>query len=316
MKRLLALLRHGKGLRHAPVVHEAPVAFAPRVMLQGLPGGPLDVSRDHCPVSLRPFVLGLRLPSPPDPRRALSLEFRMADGEASLLARLALKPFGRISLKQDGLHLFAPDCTANRCLPRPALWFRYLLAWQDARRAAGRGDALRMSAPDLRALNAYYIVPRPVFLVGVAHEECVNLFPMDLVAPLPSDAYVLALRATSPAVQMIEASGRIAMSSAPAGRLEEVYALGRQHGRSTLDLQTLTLPITRSPLFGLPVLDQAGLTRELSVEAVHRIGSHALFVTRIEREAGQAGRQLAHVSGMYVEWLRRRARPCETLGAL
>jgi flavin reductase (DIM6/NTAB) family NADH-FMN oxidoreductase RutF len=319
VKRLLSLLRHGKGLRHVPVVVDGSSGFAPRVVLRGLPDGPVDVSGDHVPVSLRPLVLGVRLgarnaPSP-DPARPLWLEIGPADPDAAPLARLALKPAGILPLKQDALHLFEPACTANRCVPRPTLWLRYLLAWQHDRTAAQRGDALRMSPGDLRALNAYYIVPRPVFLVGVAHEDRVNLFPMDLVGALSSGEYLLALRATSPSIALMEASRHIAMSSAPAGQLEAVYALGRQHHLAALDLSTLTVPVARSPLFGLPVLE-GGLVRELFVERTERIGSHVLFITRIEREAGRAGRQLAHMSGMYAEWLRRGQQGCEVLAPL
>jgi flavin reductase (DIM6/NTAB) family NADH-FMN oxidoreductase RutF len=318
--RWLSLIRDGKGLRHVPVVVTDVYGFAPRVVLHGLPGGPVDVSGDHCPVSLRPLLVGMRLGSkdalPPDPARQLSLEICPADPASAPLARLALRPAGIVPLKHDALHLFEPDCTANRCVPLPTLWLRYLLAWQHDRTAAKRGDALRMSPRDLRALNAYYIVPRPVFLVGVAHEGQENLFPMDLVGALSSGEYLLALRSTSPSVALMEASRHIAMSSAPAAQLQAVYALGKQHHLSALDLSTLTVPVARSPLFGLPVLEQDGLMRELFVERVERIGSHALFVTRIEREAGHAGRQLAHMSGMYAEWLRRERQACEVLAPL
>jgi flavin reductase (DIM6/NTAB) family NADH-FMN oxidoreductase RutF len=317
MKHWLSLLRGGKGLRHAPVVYGDAPQLSLRVMLQGLPGGPIDVSHDHCPVSLRPLVLGVRLDAEDaDAARRLWLEICPPGPEAAPLARVALKPTGALPMKRGALHLFEAEGTVNRCLPRPALWLRYLLAWQNARTSARRGDALCMSARDLRALNAYYIVARPVFLVGVGHEERVNLFPMDLVGSLSSGEYLLALRATSPGVALMEASRRIAMSSAPAELLEAVYALGSQHRQPTLDLGRLAVPISRSPLFGLPVLDRPGLVRELRVERVERIGSHVLFITRIERESGDASRQLAHMSGMYIEWLRRRQHACEVLAPL
>lgn len=320
MRRLLSLLRGGKGLRHAPVVYADSPKFALRVVLRGLPSGLVDVSGDHCPVSLRPFVLGVRLvvkdTDPSVPARRVWLEICPPDPEGPPLARLALKSVGVLPLKHGALHLFEVERTVNRCLPRPILWFRYLLAWQNARTAARRGDALCMSARDLRALNAYYIVARPVFLVGVGHDERVNLFPMDLVGALSSGEYLLALRATSPGVAIMESSKRIAMSSAPAELLDAVYALGSQHRQPTLDRSKQTVPLSSSPLFGLPVLKQAGLVRELSVERVERIGSHVLFIARIEHETGLAGRQLAHMSGMYIEWLRRSQRDCEVLAPL
>lgn len=320
MRRLLSLLRNGKGLRYAPVVYADAAEFSLRVVLRGLPCGPLDVSRDHCPVSLRPFVLGVRLAAQDAdqdaPARPMWLEIYPPDSETASLARLALKSAGVLPLRHGALHFFEVERTVNRCLPRPALWLRYLLAWQNARAAARRGDALRMSARDLRAMNAYYTVARPVFLVGVRHEERMDLFPMDLVGALSSGEYLLALRATSPGVALMEASKRIAMSSAPAELLDAVYALGSRHRQPTADLIALNVPTSSSPLFGLPVLARAGLVRELFVERVERIGSHVLFMTRIEHETGLAGRQLAHLSGTYIEWLRRDRRACEVLAPL
>lgn len=316
MRRLLSLLRHGKGLRYAPVVCADTAEFALRVLLRGLPGGPLDVSGDHCPVSLRPVVLGVRLPEGADRDVAacrLWLEICAPDDGAAPLARLALTSVGALPLKQGTLHLFEVARTVNRCLPRSSLWLRYLLAWQDARTSVRRGDPLRMSARDLRALNAYYIVARPVFLVGVQHEQRQDLFPMDLVGPLSSGEYLLALRTTSPAVALVEASRRIAMSSAPAELLDAVYALGSRHRQLAVDLGKPDMPTSSSPLFGLPVLDRAGLMRELRVERVDRIGSHVLFMARIEHEIGFEGRQLAHLSETYIEWLQRHQRACEVL---
>ncbi|MDG0833463.1 hypothetical protein [Roseateles saccharophilus] len=317
---MLSLLRNGKGLRHAPVVYANSPEFSLCVVLRGLPSGPVDVSSDHCPVSLRPFILGIRLATEAfdasAPAPGMWLEISLPPPEDVPLARLALTSVGMLPLKRGSLHLFRVERTVNRCLPTPNLWLRYLLAWQNARTAARRGDALCMSARDLRALNAYYIVARPVFLVGAGHGERVNLFPMDLVGALSTGEYLLALRATSPGVALMEDSKRIAMSSAPAELLHAVYALGNQHRRPTLDPNQQTVPISSSPLFDLPVLEQAGLVRELSVDRVERIGSHVLFMARIEQESGLAGRQLAHMSGMYIEWLRRSGRDCEVLAPL
>ena len=54
-----------------------------------------------------------------------------------------------------------------------------------------------------------------------------------------------------------------------------------------------------------------GFTRELTVQQVHRVGSHVLFVCRVDEEQGTTPRQLAHLSEMYVEWLRQRGREVE-----
>jgi hypothetical protein len=103
-----------------------------------------------------------------------------------------------------------------------------------------------------------------------------------------------------------------AMSAAPAEHFALIYTLGAHHRTPSVDLSTLPFSVQRSPLYGLPVLAQ-GVTRELAVTAVHRVGSYNLFVCRVDAESGTTTRALALVSAMYAEWLARRGRPLETL---
>ena len=170
-----------------------------------------------------------------------------------------------------------------------------------------------MSAADLRCLNVYYAWPRPVYLIGVAAGDRSNLFPMDLVGRVGSGDFLLALRATSPAIELMETSRAIAMSAAPADRLTEVYALGAHHRRPSVDTSALSFAVRASPRHGLAVLPD-GFTRELSVRAVHRIGSHVLFVCQVDEEQGSTPRQVAHVSQMYVDWSAGQGRPFEPAG--
>jgi hypothetical protein len=102
------------------------------------------------------------------------------------------------------------------------------------------------------------------------------------------------------------------MSAAPAEHFALIYTLGAHHRTPSVDLSTLPFSVQRSPLYGLPVLTQ-GLTRELAVTAVHRVGSYDLFVCRVDAESGTTTRALALVSAMYAEWLTRQGRPIEAL---
>ena len=103
------------------------------------------------------------------------------------------------------------------------------------------------------------------------------------------------------------------MSAAPASLLRAVYDLGRQHGLNTIDVSTLSFGVRSSFAFGLPVLADNGLVREISVRQVHRVGSHVVFVGDIENEMGHTVDRLAHMSAMYAEWLNRMGRPQRTL---
>jgi flavin reductase (DIM6/NTAB) family NADH-FMN oxidoreductase RutF len=304
LKTAWSLLRNGRGLAHSPVV--APAESGVRVLLHGTGGAPLDVTADHVPVSLRPLVLGVRLDAEPAASDRLTLSFRAADDGAEF-GRLDAKITGSLPMSRGALWLLAPTRCRNRCAPAATRWAQYAFAWRHARLAPARGDRLGMTAGDLRCLNLYYAVRRPVYLVGVAFEGRTNLFPMDLVGRLSSGEFMMALRATSPAIELMERSRRIALSIAPADQLQAVYALGAHHKRDTVDVDALPFPVLPSPRFGLPSL--AGrLSHEVAVEQVHRIGSHVLFLTRIEAHDDLHDSQLAHVSTWYAEWAARRGR--------
>jgi flavin reductase (DIM6/NTAB) family NADH-FMN oxidoreductase RutF len=315
MMGLLHLLRHGRGLRHLPIVYPDQERVSVRVLLCGEGGEAIDVTRDHVPVSLRPLVLGLRLEDSAGELASPRLEFRDALANDRSLASIDLTSVGRLPLSRGHLRLFETSGCRNWCVTAPTRWTRYALAWQHARRAPARGDALCMPASDLRCLNAYYISPRPVYLVSVAHGGRSNIFPMDLVGPVSSGDFLLALRATSPSIEVIESSRQIAMSGAPANQREAIYALGAHHHKKSVDVTTLPFEFEQSELFNLPVLPGMGLVRELAVREVHRVGSHVLFVTQVQREAGRTEHQLAHMSGMYAEHLAKQGRPVQAVVA-
>jgi flavin reductase (DIM6/NTAB) family NADH-FMN oxidoreductase RutF len=228
------------------------------------------------------------------------------------LGTIDVSSVGTLPLSRGSLLLFKTGKCRNRTAPVLTRWWRYALAWVHARRSRSRGDRLCMTASDLRALNGYYMAARRVYLIGVASGGRTNLFPMDLVGSVGSGDFLLALRATSPAIELMEQSRVIAMSAAPADHLAEVYALGAHHKMDTVDVSALPFDVGASQLKGLPVLPQ-GFVRELSVLQTHRVGSHVLFVCRVDDEHGSTPRQIAHVSAMYAEWLGKRGRAVEAL---
>ena len=312
MKRILSSLWNGRPLRHLPIALGASDEPLVRFELHGLTDEPIDVSDRHVPVSMRPLVLGLRLDdlagAERAPRRLTVVSRDRASDE--YLGEIDLEPAGTLPIGTRTLSLFRTIGSRNATCGAPARTLRYALAWIHAKRAPSRGDGLCMSANDLRCLNVYYTWPRRVFLVGVAHGGRSNFFPMDLVGRVDGDHFLLALRATSPAIELMETSRVIAMSGAPADRLEPIYALGAHHRKTSVDTSALPFPVRSSPRHGLPMLAE-GFTRELTVQEVHRVGSHVLFVCRVDEEQGTTPRQLGHLSEMYVEWLQGRGREIE-----
>ena len=304
MKRLLKRALFGS----APMPAHVAVGFADartevRVVLDGL-GSPIDVSGDHVPVALRPFTLGLCLDASVTPsalRRArLRLVLRDWVGGGSVRGRLALRVVARepIALGARRLWLFEIAGSTNRCLPLVQLHARELHDWWGRRH--GDPHNFRMTASDLRAINVYYMRPRPVSLVTVIDGDASNIFPMDLIGPVSSGHFLLALRTTSPAVALMSHVRRVAVSAVPAAFKHAAYALGKHHRERSVDFGRLPFPTTASPEFGLPVPADALVVRELAIREVHTVGSHTLFVTEIEREtSGLAGEALCHIASPY-----------------
>lgn len=308
VKGLLSVLWRGAGLRHCPIALSEHDPLPVRFELHRPDAAPLDVTQDQVPVSLRPLILGIRVPRVT--ARCAIVVRDASSGER--LGEIECEPSGTIPLTSGELSLFRTIGCKNVTARAPVRWWRYTAAWVHAQRASSRGDRLCMSAADLRCLNVYYTAPRPVYLVGVGARGYSNLFPMDLVGFVGSGDFLLALRATSPAIDLMEESRIIAMSAAPADYVTEVYALGSHHRKANVDVSALPFSVRQSPLHRLPIV-AGGLVRELTVTASHRIGSHVLFVCRVDAERGDTYRQMAHMSQMYVEWLATRGRQVETL---
>jgi flavin reductase (DIM6/NTAB) family NADH-FMN oxidoreductase RutF len=265
-------------------------------------GTVLDVSADHVPVSLRPFTVGVcldRAVTTSDLRRA-SLVFRDWAGDRPTRGRLRLRPTEHsIDLGSHRLWLFQVAGSTNGCLPLVQLQAREIHDWWGRRKRANPYN-FRMTAADLRAINVYYIRPRPVSLVTVVDDDASNIFPMDLIGPVSSGHFLLALRSTSPAITLMSHIRRVAVSAVPASFKHAAYALGAHHRERSIDLGRLPFATVASPEFRLPAPADALVVRELAIRDIHTVGSHTLFVTDIVRETpGTRGDALCHVASPY-----------------
>lgn len=220
-----------------------------------------------------------------------------------LLGVLECEPAGAVEHPGGTLDLLRPTRSSVHCVSAAERIWRYALAWQHARRNARRPYAFVMSFADLCALNVFYMLPRPVYLVSVVHEDAGNLFPMDLVGPLGDRGFLLALRLTSPSVELMRASGKIAVSAVPASWKEVAYRLGDHHRKRTIAWDELPFAVAPSPVLALPVpVDALGL-RELELAHAEPVGSHMLFATEVKiASTRDHAPQLCHVSDMYAQW--------------
>jgi flavin reductase (DIM6/NTAB) family NADH-FMN oxidoreductase RutF len=192
--------------------------------------------------------------------------------------------------------------STNRCIAPVQMYAREARDAWHRRKGKPNPYNFKMSAPDLRALNVYYMRPRPVSLITTIHAGASDLFPMDLIGPLSSGTFTMALRSTSPAIPLMAGSRRIAVSAIPATFKQIAYGLGAHHATLCVDWAALPFATVNSPRFGLPVPRDALLVRELEILAVHTIHSHTFFVTEVVRQTLMSdGPAFCHMAGPCVQ---------------
>jgi flavin reductase (DIM6/NTAB) family NADH-FMN oxidoreductase RutF len=308
MKRLLGTVISGQSLRHRPVALRAAEQRPVRAVVK-TERGERDVTPLLFPVSLNPLLLGLCRTAGEPPAGAP--EVRMHDEVTGhLLGSMHLESAGIVDHAGRCVDLLRPVRSSVRCVPFMYRAWRHALAWRQAQLNARQPHAFQMTFPDLRALNVFYMMPRPVYLVSVAHLDASNIFPMDLVGPLGDGTFLLALRLTSPAVELMRRGGRIVVSGVPAELKETAYRLAAHHKQRSIGWDALPFPVTASPVFSIPVPAEALRVRELQVLRSEAVGSHMFFITSIVSDSTRSnGLQLCHVSDMYARWRAVRGRP-------
>jgi flavin reductase (DIM6/NTAB) family NADH-FMN oxidoreductase RutF len=299
MKQLLKRILFGAApwQAHATVGLRDPSRVT-RVVLDGL-GERRDVSDDHVPVSLRPLTIGLCLDASETPATDLRLTLEDWDDGSRVRGRIWLRPQQSIALPSGRHRLWICEVmrSSNGCLAPLHMYAREARdAWH--RRGKPNPYNFTMSVDGLRALNVYYMRPRPVSFVTVIDGGASDLFPMDLIGPVSSGQFLMALRSTSPAIPLMRSSRRLAVSALPAAFKQAAYALGKHHERMCVDWAALPFATLASPEFGLPVPRDALFVRELEIQAVHSIHSHTFFVTDVVRQTLMGdGPAFCHMAG-------------------
>ena len=304
-----ALLR-GQPLRLRPIALRRSEQHPVRVALEAA-GRHSDVTRAIFPAALEPLTIAFYGDAPAQALRdhgACRLRFEDIV-DSAVVGWIAIEPDAPLATPETPISLVRPTRSAIPCEAAIYRTWRHFLAWRHTRAGAVSDHNLQMSYPDLRALNVFYVLPRPVFLVSVEWRDRANMFPMDLVAPVGGNDFMLALRRTSPSVETMCESRRLVISAAPAALKEIAYRLGAHHREATINWSSLPFAVTASLEYRIPRLAESPIVRELYVEAFHSIGSHMLFSCRvISQETPTDVPQLCHVSDMYARWRRRRGR--------
>lgn len=247
-----------------------------------------DVTRNNVIAALRPLTLGVMFHQGQSPQLGtteLTLAMEKCGETRHVLGSIHLRAVGSIALDQHVLCLFETPGYENFCASAVGLRIHdYLVRRRAAATQRKNPHNFQMTDTDLHCSFVFYMCPRPVVLVTVEHEGRGNMFPMDLIGPTDSPWFTMALRRTSPAVGLMQQSGRMALTSIPLTCRDVVYRLGRHHSELSIDWSTLPFRTTASRLFGLPVHEDAIRVREVQVREFHDVGSHVLFVTSIESD--------------------------------
>jgi flavin reductase (DIM6/NTAB) family NADH-FMN oxidoreductase RutF len=294
----------GRVPRYVPIGERDPQGMV-RVTLDGL-AAPLDVTRNHVMVGLRPLTIAVALPdiAPAAVRRTgLRLRFSPAADLATTLGSVRLRHVGEIGVEHTTFQLFHASGHTRECLPPAAeLVFRANHAWEDWKRRRKRN--FHMERRDLGAFEVMYLCPRPVVLVTVRHGSADNLFPMDLIGPTHSPYFLMALRNTSPSIRLIRESRRLTLADVPLELTREAFKLGDHHEKERIDLTRLPFETTPSPGHGRPGPRDALRVRDVAVRDAHVVGSHTMFVTQVVREERwRDGLQMFFLAGPYERYL-------------
>lgn len=272
------------------------------------PQGEFDVTHNNVVAALRPLTLAVGL----DRELGVALqgaahyELHFVDArEGGTLGVLGLERQQDWTTDGIQLALFGVTSGTHWCLHWPARpWNRWL---QDrALRAGAKPGNFALSQAATQQIMIFYICPRPVVLVSVDSGSHSNLFPMDLIGPIASDRFTLALRSTSASVEPMKAVRRVALSDVPASHHKTAYSLGVHHKNAQVDWESLPFRTDRSPRFALPVPEWALRVREFEIVDVRTVGSHTLFLTQAQSDGvNREGAQFFHTSGIHEHFRRR-----------
>jgi flavin reductase (DIM6/NTAB) family NADH-FMN oxidoreductase RutF len=285
-----------------------------QVRMQGA-HGEIDVTGRAVIAALSPLTLGLGL----DEAVSAALGdcstpvLRFADLESGrTVGTLQLVRVGDSSTQAARIALFEVRHAVQRCVQWPYRPWNHYLQGRAIRRHR-RPHNFWMPPEAVQQLMIFYTCPRQVVLVSVEDGEHRNLFPMDLIGPVATDRFTLALRNTSRSVPAMKATRRVVLSDVAAADRGLAYSLGVHHRDALPDWQSLPCAIERSRAFSLPFLQSALRVRELEILDFETIGSHTFFVTRIATEQPLAqAQQLHHTSGLYQHFRSRHGHPLPT----
>ena len=154
-----------------------------------------------------------------------------------------------------------------------------------------------------------YSLPRAVALVSFDDGENTNMFPMDLIGVTDSPYFILSLTTIYPSTPYIKRCGKLAVSYVPLAILDTVYAMGKNNKRVCVPRDEMLVSTRLSPLYSIPVPEEAIYIREVEIVDSFEIGFHTIFVaTTMNFERYTEEMHFCHVQRIYQRYLMDQAR--------
>jgi flavin reductase (DIM6/NTAB) family NADH-FMN oxidoreductase RutF len=274
-----------------------------KVWLRGF-GPPRDVTRCHGPASTVPCTFWIAFDSQRTPTEEqcarMSLCFHEGGPGQALLGKLGLRRTHAVEAGPSTILVFEPRSAASYCLPKLRLYAHTLLQRWRQRHSKSK---ISLSALEQRAMSVLFTCPRPISLVSVAQGHRASMFPLNVMSDVSDEYFAFALTAAKIPAQFLESARRFALSATPIEQAPVAFALAVNHNVPSIEFHSLPFPTRPSPKLGLPVPLFSPRVREMEIEAVHRVGSHSLFVARtLSDERLGNGPEFAVIHGFYQAW--------------
>jgi len=280
-----------------------------KVCLEGF-GEPLDVTFRHTVACCAPFLIGIYLghACSASVRKSAKIFLRFYESAAAghLLGELRLEPTTSLPLGESEVMLFRVLGSRNYCLSKTRLWAHYLPAAFSHWRNLQSFD-VKMTSREVRASYITFIRPHPVTLGSIQSDAGGNIFPMNLMGELGDRYFAFALKGSRKPSHLVANLRHIAISSIPLPLCSTAFKLAANHKKESIEWDQLPFPLGISQKLKFPIPAAAGRVRELSVEQIHKLGSHTFFLARVLSDEWRFDEPQVHtIHGFYQHWRLRK----------
>ena len=258
----------------------------------------IDISNKHWLLCLEPVVFGIWLDKESvvpgiDKDVSYKLIFAGSDSKENqskdnILAIAELVYVDRIVEKEGMLFLLKLKKCKLFHISLMRTWLLYLNYYKKS----------QFSYNKFKSFVTAYSFPRKVRLISFKEEGYFNIFPMDLLGPIPSsDLYVFGLRHSNVALSKIISTKKIVVSEISFKHKDTIYRLGKHHGNAPASVDSLLIKFIKSKIFGFPVPEWLESYKEIEINKTINLGSHMLLwgTTINETVSGDSPGNLYHI---------------------